>query len=156
VRQNISMEPIDLEELLRQIIAEHPSFHAPSAHIDIQAPLFPVMGHEASLTQCIYNLIGNAIKFVTPGVTPRVRIWCEAVDSNARIWFQDNGIGIPQESQAAIFGMFQRLHREEQYPGTGIGLSIVRKAVERMGGRVGVQSEPGKGSSFWIELKRAD
>jgi signal transduction histidine kinase len=70
-----------------------------------------------------------------------------------RIWFEDNGIGIPMEVQARMFMMFQRLNPPEQYEGTGIGLTIVRKAVERMGGKVGVESEPGKGSRFWIELK---
>jgi PAS domain S-box-containing protein len=154
VRQEVSMEPVGIEALLKQIIAEHPTFQPPAAHIEIQRPLLPVLGHEASLTQCIYNLIGNAIKFVAPGVTPRVRIWSEARDSNARIWFEDNGIGIPAESQQTIFGMFQRLHREDRYEGTGIGLAIVRKAVERMKGQVGVESRPGQGSRFWIELRR--
>jgi signal transduction histidine kinase len=68
---------------------------------------------------------------------------------------EDNGIGIPKEAQEKIFGMFQRMHRESEYPGTGIGLAIVKKAVERMGGEVGLESEPGKGSKFWIELPGA-
>jgi signal transduction histidine kinase len=70
-----------------------------------------------------------------------------------RLWFEDNGIGIPPESRERIFGMFQRLNRQELYEGTGMGLAIVRKAVERMGGRIGVESEPGNGSRFWVELK---
>src|SRR5262249_16813295 len=72
-----------------------------------------------------------------------------------RFWFEDNGIGLAPESQQRVFGMFQRLNRADLYEGTGIGLAIVRKAVERMGGRVGVESELGKGSRFWVELKRA-
>jgi signal transduction histidine kinase len=68
---------------------------------------------------------------------------------------EDNGIGIPKEAQEKIFGMFQRMHRGAEYPGTGIGLAIVRKAVERMAGRVGLESKPGEGSKFWIELPSA-
>jgi signal transduction histidine kinase len=65
---------------------------------------------------------------------------------------EDNGIGIAKEHQERIFGVFERLHRPEAYPGTGIGLAIVRKAMERMGGRAGVESEPGRGSRFYLEL----
>jgi signal transduction histidine kinase len=71
-----------------------------------------------------------------------------------RIWVEDNGIGIPVEAQEKIFVMFYRLHRESEYSGTGIGLTIVREAIKRMGGRVGLESEPGKGSRFWIELPK--
>ena len=73
-----------------------------------------------------------------------------------RVWVQDNGIGIPPEAHERIFDMFERMHGQEEYPGTGIGLTIVRKAMDRMGGRVGVESEPGKGSRFWIELDRTE
>ena len=72
-----------------------------------------------------------------------------------RLWFEDNGIGIPKEAQQRIFGMFQRLNPTQDFEGTGIGLTIVRKAVERMGGQSGVESAPGVGSRFWIELKGA-
>jgi len=71
-----------------------------------------------------------------------------------RLWFEDNGIGIDKDSQARLFGIFQQLHPSKAYPGTGIGLAIVRKAAERMNGTVGVESEPGKGSHFWLQLPR--
>jgi signal transduction histidine kinase len=73
-----------------------------------------------------------------------------------RLWFEDNGIGIEKQSQERLFGLFQRLHPTGDYEGTGIGLAIVRRAVERMGGKVGVESELNHGSKFWVELKSAE
>ncbi len=72
-----------------------------------------------------------------------------------RLWIQDNGIGIPPEAQTRIFELFQRLHGQQKYEGTGLGLAIVKKAAEWMGGRVGVESQPGQGSCFWLELPAA-
>jgi signal transduction histidine kinase len=110
-----------------------------------------VRGNEASLTQCISNLLDNAVKFVAPGAVPQVRIRSERVNGHVTLWFEDNGIGMDGEAKQKLFQMFQRVHGSN-YPGTGIGLAIVRKAVERMGGEVGVESEPGKGSRFWLWL----
>ena len=69
-----------------------------------------------------------------------------------RLSVSDNGIGIEPEHHGKIFGLFERLHSNQDYPGTGVGLALVRKGVERMGGRVGIESEPGKGSLFWVDL----
>jgi signal transduction histidine kinase len=97
------------------------------------------------------NLFGNALKFVSPG-PPHVRLHAEErPDGVVRIWVEDNGIGIPAEFQERIFQVFQRLHTTA-YVGTGIGLAIVQKGVERMGGRTGLDSAPGTGSKFWFEL----
>ena len=93
------------------------------------------------------------MKFVAPGARPTVRLWSEIKDGFARIWVEDKGIGIPKHAQPRLFGMFQKL--DNQYEGTGIGLAIVRKVVERMGGKVGVESEPDRGSRFWVELRLA-
>jgi signal transduction histidine kinase len=114
-----------------------------------------VVAHGAMLGQCFANLLSNAMKFVAPGVKPVVRVWSEEAANHVRIWVADNGIGISGKHQEKAFRVFERLNGN-QYPGTGIGLSIVRKGVERMGGRVGVESELGKGSRFWIELKKAE
>jgi PAS domain S-box-containing protein len=147
---------VDVERLLRQIIAERPELQPPRADISIEGPLGSVCCHEAHLTQCITNLLDNAVKFVAPGTPPCVHIRSEALDGKIRLWFEDNGIGISHEAQQRIFGIFERMHDEHIYPGTGIGLAIVRKAAERMGGSVGVESEPGKGSRFWVQLTNAE
>ena len=82
------------------------------------------------------NVLSNALKFVGPGVKPKIEIWPETRRENVRIWIQDNGIGIDEQYQKKIFEVFQRLHTTEKYPGTGIGLAIVAKGVERIGGHV--------------------
>jgi PAS domain S-box-containing protein len=125
-----------------------------NARIEAHSPLPPVCAHEATLVQVLANLLGNALKFVRPGVTPHITLRAEPRHDFVRLWVEDNGIGIPPEYHERIFRVFERLNGKE-YTGTGIGLSIVRKGVERMGGRVGVESTPGQGSRFWVELLKA-
>jgi len=151
-REEIALDAVDLEELLGRLIATWPEFRPPNADVVIAGPLLKVLGHENLLGQCFLNLLQNAVKFVAPGRPPKVRIWTEARDGRVRVWVEDNGIGIAKDQQERIFGLFQRLHRQDAYPGTGVGLAIVRKAVERMGGTTGVESDPGQGSRFWLEL----
>lgn len=134
---------LQLEEPIRQSRAE----------ILVRRPLPRALGHEVTLTQVFSNLIGNALKFVKPGERPRVRIEGERLDDWVRIWVTDNGIGVPPEHARRIFGIFERLHPLSTYPGTGIGLAIVNRAMERMKGRVGVDPNPDGGSRFWIDLR---
>jgi signal transduction histidine kinase len=154
-RAPLELKEIDLEKIVAQVISDYPSLQPPDADVQIEKPLSPVLGHEAFLTQCISNLLSNAVKFVAPGVKPKVSVYTKAYGKEIRLFVEDNGIGISAENQKQIFGIFQRLHPNATYPGTGIGLAIVQKAVQRMGGRVGVESTLGKGSKFWLQLKRA-
>jgi signal transduction histidine kinase len=143
---------IDLDKLLREVVDGYPELR--QAGIEISNSLAFVRGHEVPLTQCISNLLGNAVKFVKRGEKPKVHVWTDHRDQFVRLWIEDEGIGIAPEDRERIFQIFSRVHHEKAYEGTGIGLSIVRKAIERMGGRVGVESELGKGSRFWIELPK--
>ncbi len=153
LRAEIKIEPIDLNTLVRQIIATYPQLHAGNAEIQIEGVLPKVLGAEVSLAQSISNLLTNAVKFVAPGTTPRIKIRAEAIAGDVRLWVEDNGVGIAAKDQARIFKMFERVGGSTVYEGTGVGLTIVHKAVERMGGRHGVESEVGRGSKFWIQLK---
>ena len=148
------MEPVDLDGLLRDIIATYPNGHKTEIHI--QGKLPTVLGNEAFLTQCFSNLLGNASKFVAPGTIPNIEIGAEDREqSMVRVWIQDNGIGIAAENHERIFRMFEQINLAAEYEGTGVGLTIVRKAAERMGAQVGFESELGKGSRFWIQLQKA-
>ena len=151
-RETIHCVPVDLEALITAVIAEYPALRPPKAQIIVVRPLLKVSGHEASLTQVISNLLGNAVKFVVPGAVPTVKIWTEQRDAKVRVFIRDNGIGIAASDHDKVFKMFERLSAGPEYEGTGIGLAIVAKAVERMGGKVGVESKVGEGSTFWIEL----
>jgi len=151
VRSELPLEPVNVEKLLGSIVETYPTFQDGGSTIQFKFPFPPVLGNEAALTQCLSNLLGNAVKFVAKGVRPVVRVWAEQQGERVRISVRDNGIGIAEDQHEKIFAIFQRVNKN--YDGTGIGLAIVKKAIERMGGSVGLTSELGKGSTFWIELK---
>jgi PAS domain S-box-containing protein len=126
---------------------------AGSLKVDIRADLF-VCAHPQMLTQVIYNLLSNALKFHKKDSVPQVCASAEEHDGVVRLNVRDNGIGIAPEHQERIWNVFERLHDRETYAGTGIGLAIVKRAADRMEGSSGVISQPGDGSTFWIELPR--
>ena len=118
-------------------------------------PLPIVMGDGVQLIQLFQNLLGNAIKF-RGEVRPRIHVSAERQDKQWRIKVLDNGIGIDPKNFGRLFVLFQRVHPVDKYPGTGIGLAICRKIVERHGGRIGVESTPGGGSTFYFSLAMVD
>ena len=170
---NVSLEA-EMTAVLNRFSEE---IEAREATVEVCSPLPPVKANVAVLNQVISNLLSNSLKFVPSGTHPRLRIRAEETTSRmesavaksngvpsldvrlsaldgkfVRLWIEDNGIGIPPEYHERIFRMFERLHGVGEYPGTGIGLAIVHKGVERMGGRVGVESSMGTGCRFWVEL----
>ncbi|HIC89331.1 MAG TPA: GAF domain-containing protein [Anaerolineae bacterium] len=170
-RAEIRLQPLSLDQVVDEVLTQlEARIREQEAQVTVEKPLPEVLGHHTTMVQVVSNLLTNALKFVTPGVRPEVRIWAEEQPVGAasqgpsaaqrsaarvRLWVEDNGIGIAPEHQERIFRVFERLHGIETYPGTGIGLAIVRRAMEHMGGRVGVESEVGHGSRFWVELDKA-
>ena len=155
-RTDLKLEAVPLEAAVTEARTRLEDEIAKSgARIEIDLPLPRVRAHHSTLVQVLVNLIANAIKFVRPGVRAEVRITAQGSGDRVMLRVQDNGIGIDPAFRDRIFGVFERLNPSERYPGTGIGLAIVRRAVERMGGRCGVNSELGTGSCFWFELPAA-
>jgi two-component system, chemotaxis family, CheB/CheR fusion protein len=154
LRSEIVLQPVNLDELVRRIIATYPQLQVNGAEITIEGTLPVVLANEASLTQCISNLLTNAVKFVAPGTSARVRIHADETENDARLWIEDNGIGIDPRDHERIWTIFTRIGRLRDYEGTGIGLAIVRKAVERMQGTIGMESTLGQGSKFWLRLRK--
>lgn len=168
--QTKAFQPVDFEEVLRRVRANL-TVAIGESRAEIHAPTLPtVMGDLTQLTQLAQNLVGNAIKF--RGNKPAV-IHVSAALQNApsagnppstnrnpqskewRFSVRDEGIGIEKQYFDRIFVIFQRLHTREEYPGTGIGLAVCKKIVERHGGRIWVESEPGKGTTFFFTLLEA-
>lgn len=153
VRNELTLEPIDPRPLLREIVESYPQFHPSVATIEIAENFHSVLGNRAALTQVFSNLLDNAVKFAQPGALPRVRVFDEERNGVVRIWIEDEGIGIPDDQLKRVFQMFYRIDQTAE--GTGVGLALVHKVIDRMRGKVGVESEVGKGSRFWIELAKA-
>jgi signal transduction histidine kinase len=184
-RQDVTLTSVDMSELVQDLKVLRPALQ--DDVLVVREPLHRVLGHRTLLQHCLSNLLDNALKFVTPGVKPRIVLWTELVTDTShlrktsgrafnpavypetanpvstsgspdesrktpriRLWVEDNGIGIAPESREKVFGIFERLNSPDKYEGTGIGLAIVARAMQRMNGSCGV--EPGEGSRFWLEL----
>lgn len=153
-RAQIELQTVDVRRLLDRCVEDlrSASQAGESAEIAIDPDLPTVEAEPMMLHQILCNLLSNAVKFHRPGTAARVRVSAERRDGRARIIVEDDGIGIEPPHQERIFRIFERLHGQESFEGTGVGLAIVRKGIERMGGACGVDSIPGEGSRFWVEL----
>jgi len=149
----IDLGPVHTDALLRDVIRSYPNLQTERVTITLEPGLPCVRANEGLLTQCVSNLLENAVKFVPADRKACIHVWAQSENGRTKLCFQDNGIGIPEHSLSRIFDIFQRVGRDTD--GTGIGLAIVRRATEKMGGTVGVQSEPGQGSLFWLDLEAA-
>jgi signal transduction histidine kinase len=154
-RCEMEIVAVDLDALIDGVIEQYPAVGSLAGCIRVHRPLGCVRGHVPSLVQCFSNLLGNAVKFMPADRQPEIQVRTARQHGRCRVSIVDNGPGIDPSEHQRIFGMFERV-AARQVPGTGIGLAIVKKAVERMGGTVGVISSPGNGAEFWIELAEAD
>ncbi|MDD4923100.1 MAG: ATP-binding protein, partial [Bacteroidales bacterium] len=152
-RKALDLRPVSIGDIISEI---HQDFKQKLENIGaefIKEENLPVLpGDESLFRQIFTNLIENAVNYRRADVKLLIRISCEDTGTGCRIKVSDNGIGIPQEYSEKIFNIFQRLHSEDEYPGTGIGLATVRKAVSMLNGKVWVESEVGTGSTFIIQL----
>ena len=154
-RQDAPLEAIDLDKIIHDIVDHDSNLNPSSVNVRIEGKFPRVLGRESALTQVMTNLLGNAGKFVAKGTTPQVRVWSEEKGPQVRIWIEDNGIGISSDDQERIFDLFVQINDPKEYGGTGVGLAIVKKAVQTMRGSVGLESKEDAGSRFWVELTRA-
>lgn len=151
------IESVDLAATLRSVTEPfRDELETRHAELVVQiADGLKVRTSSQGLAIVLRNLFDNALKFTPAQAAPRIRIEARAEGDRALLTVSDQGIGFDMQHQERIFGMFQRLHRQDQIPGTGIGLALVRKAVERMGGQIRAESAPGQGATFHIDLPRA-
>jgi signal transduction histidine kinase len=149
--------PIALDNVVSKVLDDlRAEIQTRSAVIEVQSPLPVIMGSPVLLNHVLVNLLDNAIKFMPTDRTPHVKVSSSAASQGyARLSIIDNGIGIAPEYHRKIFDLFTRLHKPSEYSGTGIGLALVKRAMDRMLGKVGIESTPGQGSCFWLEFRSA-
>jgi PAS domain S-box-containing protein len=153
-RTELTMARVDLDDLVNEVVAQFEGdIRDKHVQIEVQPALGSISADVTTVKQILSNLIGNSLKFISPERAPTLRISSEARENFTRLSIEDNGIGISSEHHEKIFGLFERLHDATAYPGTGIGLALVRKGAERIGGRVGLKSELGKGCRFWVDFQ---
>ncbi len=153
-RQSLKTSRVDLRALANKIAEE---FHDEYPGTEIRIGELPaVVGVPSMLTQVLQNLIGNACKFSGRRSSPQVEVGASRVDGEQVFFVRDNGAGFDMQYAEKLFGMFQRMHTDSQYPGTGVGLAIVKRLVERHGGRIWAEAAPDKGATFRFTLGPAN
>lgn len=154
-REEIISELVDCNHIIQETQVKLADMIA-EKHARIHCEILPVLHTSATLMQVLFqNLIGNALKFQEGKRAPEITIWAEQVETIWHFFVKDNGIGIAPEFLDNVFTIFQRFHRKEDYPGTGIGLSTCRKFLHLCGGDIGVESVPGQGTTFHFTLPAA-
>ena len=156
LRADLKLEPVKMREVLNGVIERQMEMiQHTGARIDLGDEFPTVLAHRGLLSQAMENIIANALKFVPEGRRPQLSIWAFDRRGRSRFYVRDNGVGVAPEDRERIFGVFERVGRANEFAGTGIGLAIVKAAMERMGGSVGLESTLGNGSVFWLEFATA-
>ncbi|MDO8887163.1 MAG: PAS domain-containing protein [Hydrogenophaga sp.] len=152
-RRTMEHQHVDVPALVAQVIEGH-SADIDSTHVRLSLQLEPMVLQldREGMAVVLRNLVGNAIKFSRTRELPEVEIGARTEGLRRILWVRDNGVGFDMKYHDRIFGIFQRLQRAEDYQGTGLGLALVAKAVQRMGGRVWAESQPGQGATFFLEF----
>ncbi|MBN2547587.1 MAG: PAS domain S-box protein [Anaerolineales bacterium] len=154
-RRLVSRMAIDLSELISSILGERSQeLNDRNVQIIISLPCMHITAEPEGLAQALRNLLDNALKFTQSAAAPCIEIGGYETETACVLWIKDNGIGFDMQYHDRIFEIFQRLHRLEEFPGTGIGLALVRKVVQRIGGRVWAESVPGAGATFFLEIPK--
>lgn len=153
-RGSVELKPISTADVMTQIVS-HLRGQLAGDELLVAEDLPTVQGDETLLYQLFSNLIGNALKYHRPDVAARVEVGWKSDGDWVTFSVTDNGIGIPNEFQDKIFQMFQRLHNDDQYPGTGIGLALVKKSIHLLEGKITIESIVGEGSTFFVQLRSA-
>lgn len=154
-RRDLSKARVNIQELIRTLLAEYTAEkQTRNIVVNVKVPCHTLATDPEGLAMALRNLIENAFKFTRDTANPVIEIGGRNTETSCIIWVRDNGIGFDMRYHDRIFEIFQRLHRAEDFAGTGIGLAIVRKAIERMGGRVWAESEVGHGATFYLEIPR--
>ena len=149
-REPLKRAAVDLDVLARDVVREQAEHH-PAARIDI-APLPPVVGDPIMLRQVFANLVANALKFSARRAQPVVEIGASVENGMVHCFIRDNGAGFDMAHAGKLFNLFQRVHHEREFPGTGVGLAIVKRIIERHGGRVWAEAAPDAGATFHFTL----
>ncbi|MDP2261898.1 MAG: PAS domain S-box protein [Hydrogenophaga sp.] len=152
-RRSMGHEAVDVPPLVELVLEGFSAdLERHGTAVDRQLEAITLRVDRDALALALRNLIGNAIKFSSASPQPMLQIGARTAEGHHTLWVRDNGVGFDMNYHDRIFGIFQRLHRAEEYPGTGVGLALVTKAVQRMGGRVWAESTPGKGATFYLEF----
>lgn len=154
-RRQLRSMHLDLDDAVRSVLAERASeIEARGVRLQLELPALSVHADPDGLAVALRNLLENALKFTNGAKPPVIEVGGREEPNSCILWVKDNGIGFDMKFHDRIFEIFQRLQRTEDYPGTGIGLALVSKAMHRMGGRVWAQSAPGQGATFYLELPK--
>jgi PAS domain S-box-containing protein len=152
-RRSMHTVAVDLPGLVEAVVAEFAAdIEQRGVDLGVDVPCQTVTAEAEGLAQALRNILSNALKFTRDAPVPQIEIGGRETEKACILWVRDNGIGFDMQYHDRIFEIFQRLYRGEDYPGTGVGLAIVRKAMERMGGRVWAESAPGRGATFYLEI----